>query len=279
MNIKKIKNKKATKTFFLQIFNLNLLLRRFYSIDHANSRIIPVVVYNNCSLQKDRILKESRNKAAIYRWVNNVNNKTYIGSSVNLSVRLYKYYSLKHLNERKTPIHNALLKYGFENFTLEILEYCEKELNPTIREQYYFSILKPEYNILEQAGSSLGYKHRDETLEFFKKERKASEETRKNLSLAATGRILTIEDKKKLSDLRKGAVLSMETRSKIAAAAVSLRGIAVLVKNIHTNEELEFVSLTTAAEYIGVSRPAVKKYVNTDKAIRGVYLVSTKEKS
>lgn len=99
------------------------------------------------------------------------------------------------------------------------------------------------------------------------------------MSLAATGRILTIEDKKKLSDLRKGAVLSMETRSKIAAAAVSLRGIAVLVKNIDTNEELEFVSLTTAAEYIGVSRPAVKKYVNTDKAIRGIYLVSTKEKS
>jgi len=51
--------------------------------------------------------------------------------------------------------------------------------------------LKPEYNILEQAGSSLGFKHSEETLEFFKNNRKVSEETRKNLSVAATGRILT----------------------------------------------------------------------------------------
>lgn len=212
---------------------------------------------------------------AIYRWVNNVNNKT--GSSVNLSTRLYKYFSLKHLNERKTPIHNALIKYGFENFTLEILEYCEKGLNPITREQFYFSVLKPEYNILEQAGSSLGYKHSEETLEFFRNERKASEETRKNLSLAATNRILTEEDRKKISDARKGIKLSMETRSKIAAAAISLRGIAVVVKNIHTNEELEFASLTYAAEYIGVSRPAVKKYLDTKKPIQGIYLVTTKE--
>lgn len=43
---------------------------------------------------------------------------------------------------------------------------------------------------------SLGFKHRKETLKFFQNERKASAETRKNLSLAATGRVLTDEDKK-----------------------------------------------------------------------------------
>ena len=37
---------------------------------------------------------------------------------MNFSVRLYKYYGLKHLSKSKTPIHNALLKYGFENFAL-----------------------------------------------------------------------------------------------------------------------------------------------------------------
>ena len=59
-------------------------------------------------------------------------------------------------------------------------------------------MLKPEYNILEYASSSLGYKHTQTTLEFFKNERKVTEETRKNLSLAATGRVLTEEDKKKI---------------------------------------------------------------------------------
>lgn len=73
----------------------------------------------------------------------------------------------------------------------EILEYCESGIDPVKREQYYFSEFKPEYNILEQAGSSIGYKHTAATLEFFNKERKVNEETRKNLSLSATGRVLT----------------------------------------------------------------------------------------
>nr|YP_009072316.1 GIY-YIG endonuclease [Sclerotinia borealis]AHX82981.1 GIY-YIG endonuclease [Sclerotinia borealis] len=156
----------------------------------------PLISYFNCELEKDRILKENRNKAVVYRWINNVNKKTYVGSSVNFSVRLYKYYSVKHLMKHNTAIHNALLKYGYSNFTLDILEYCEG-VDPVLREQFYFEILKPEYNILQQAGSSLGFKHSEKTLEFFKNNRDVSEEARKNLSLAATGRILTEEDKKK----------------------------------------------------------------------------------
>ena len=31
------------------------------------------------------------------------------------------------------------------------------------REQYYLDCLKPEYNILKIAGSSLGFKHSEET--------------------------------------------------------------------------------------------------------------------
>ena len=137
-------------------------------------------MYFNCELEKSRIFAENKDKAVVYRWVNNINNKTYIGSSINLSIRLHKYYSVKHLTNHKTPIHNALLKYGFKNFTLEILEYCENGINPIVREQYYLDLLKPEYNVLEQAGSSLGFKHKAETLEFFYTNRRASEETKQN---------------------------------------------------------------------------------------------------
>jgi hypothetical protein len=31
------------------------------------------------------------------------------------------------------------------------------------REQYYLDLLKPEYNILKVAGSSLGFKHSEES--------------------------------------------------------------------------------------------------------------------
>lgn len=169
----------------------------------------------------------------MYRWVNKVNNKTYISSSINFTNRLYKYYSLKNLMGNNTPIHNALIKYGYSNFSLEILEYCNiKDI--VLREQYYFDKLKPEYNILEKAGSTLGFKHSAETINFYKNERKVSEETRKNLSLAATGRILFEEDKYKISNKRTGIKFSDETKAKISASTRSLTGVSVLVKNINT---------------------------------------------
>ena len=87
-----------------------------------------------------------------------MNGKTYIGSSTNLSVRFYTYYSLRSLAKSNRPMERTLLKYGFSNFSLEILEYCNlKDLLG--REQYYLDTLKPEYNIVKIAGSTLGYKH------------------------------------------------------------------------------------------------------------------------
>ena len=72
----------------------------------------------------------------MYRLTNNVNKKTYVGSSVNFTVRLYKYFSVKDLIKHNTTIHNALLKYGYSNFTLDVLEYCE-DVDPILREQFY----------------------------------------------------------------------------------------------------------------------------------------------
>lgn len=72
------------------------------------------------------------------------------------------YFLESTLKKGRSLINSALLKNGYSNFTLEILEYCEP--SETIsREQYYLDLLKPEYNILLTAGSPLGYKHNDET--------------------------------------------------------------------------------------------------------------------
>lgn len=65
-------------------------------------------------------------------------------------------------------INKALIKYGYSKFKLEILEYCDPKVNSK-REQYYMDYLKPEYNILKVAYSSLGYKHSEEALVKIKK--------------------------------------------------------------------------------------------------------------
>jgi group I intron endonuclease len=70
------------------------------------------------------------------------------------------------LKKSKSSIYSAILKHGRRspNFKLEILEYCEKKKDTIKIEQYYLDLLKPEYNILKNAGSWLGRKHSAKTL-------------------------------------------------------------------------------------------------------------------
>lgn len=58
---------------------------------------------------------------------------------------------------------------------------------------------------------------------------------------------------------RLGKKVSNESRAKISAAQTALIGMGVVVKNINTNEEIEYLSLTDAAKALSVSRTAFQK--------------------
>src|SRR5688572_20856885 len=73
-----------------------------------------------------------------------------------------EYVRKEVLSRSKSHILSAIQKYGLSSFSLEILEYCDSS-DLINREQYYIDLLKPEYNILQIAGSSIGKLHRDET--------------------------------------------------------------------------------------------------------------------
>jgi flavin-dependent dehydrogenase len=80
-----------------------------------------------------------KNKAAVYQLVNLKNRKTYIGSTVDLYRRLYEYlnplYLKRNLKKGNSKIINALLKYGYSNFGLKILEFVELDENLTISDK------------------------------------------------------------------------------------------------------------------------------------------------
>lgn len=231
--------------------------------------IIPVATYSDAYLDKSIILKEAKNKTGIYRWVNKVNGNTYIGSSVDLARRLRVYYDFSFLSVRVTKsrsrVYSAILKYGYSNFQLEILEYCTKE-NAISREQYYFNLLKPEYNLNSVAGSRFGSPH--------------SEETKQKMRDLSQGRKLTTQTKNLLSLANKGVnnpnfgkTHSEETKALIRLARLgksflseSMKnkmsidsGIAVKVLDLISNETSIYTSVTRAAEAMGVTRPPLTR--------------------
>lgn len=139
------------------------------------------------------ILKDNKNKAGVYRWVNKVNGSSYIGSSVNLNHRLKSYFNFSFITSSlvrsKSLIYSAILKHGYSNFQLEIVEFCLPE-NAIIREQYYLDLLKANYNINPTAGSRLGSIHSEQAklkMSNSAKSRKHTEETKKWFSLANKG--------------------------------------------------------------------------------------------
>ena len=123
-------------------------------ISYLLAAMVPIKIYSNAdtpSGYKVQILKENKQKSGIYSWKNLINEKQYIGSAIDLSKRLEKYYSTAYmedvLNRSNSHIYRALLKNGYSNFSLTILEYCEPE--QCLEREKYYIYLGAEYNIVK----------------------------------------------------------------------------------------------------------------------------------
>ncbi len=87
----------------------------------------------------------------IYIIKNNINNKVYIGQSINIQMRWYAHRN-SATSERQdsyTQIHSAMKKYGVDNFYYEVLEECPLEKLDE-REKYwiqYYDSYKNGYNM------------------------------------------------------------------------------------------------------------------------------------
>lgn len=101
----------------------------------------------------------------IYKITNKINNKIYIGQSIDIKRRWSEHKS--RANEKDTncynkPLYRSIRKYGIENFNFEIIEECKvEELNE--KEKYYIqlfnSLIPNGYNILGETEQYAKPKH------------------------------------------------------------------------------------------------------------------------
>lgn len=164
----------------------------------------------------------------VYEIRNKVNNKVYIGSSVNIKQRWNEHK--RTLN--KNIHHNRYLqrswnKYGEENFEFKLIEIVSEENGLLEREQYWMDNFncyerKFGYNNSKIAENCLGVKHTDET--------------RKKMSESSKGFKHTEESKRKIGDIhrcKKVNPVTDETREKLSRAGKGRR---------HTDETKKFLS-------------------------------------
>lgn len=167
-------------------------------------------------------------QSGIYRIVNLVNDKFYIGSAVNLERRWYMHRNrLIAGKHRNAHLQAAWNKYGESAFQFRVVEFVKDRNGLIEREQAWLDCSYDEafsYNICKVANSRLGVKARPETIE---KMREAAtgvlhtEEAKAKMSAAKIGIRLPTrseEHRQKISEIHSGKVVSEETRQKLRDA-------------------------------------------------------------
>jgi group I intron endonuclease len=302
---KNISNTTKSLNLFLVFF-----VRNFTNLNNFNNMskkgYPSSKVYLNTDTDKLDIIKDNKGKAGIYLWTHISSGATYVGSSTDISKRLNSYYSLSYLTRRKKSyICNALALHGYSAFSFTILEYIEltdlskDQIKNYIleREQYYINVLAPEYNILRIAGSSLGYKHKEEDKLYADKNpmfgrtgklnpfygKSHDQETLFKMSEAKKGSKHTAETLTKLSEANIGKKHLPDTLIKMSEAKkgenhpmfgkVALNAKKVYIYTLNNELYKECSSIMEAAVLLNTYTIKINKYIVSGEAFESKYII------
>lgn len=199
----------------------------------------------------------------IYRILNLVNGKMYIGQSIDVKARIRSHKSKLNKNIHiNTRLNHDWNKYGKENFKFELIEKCLKvDLNE--REIYwikFYDSCDSGYN-LEYGGMGVG---------------RRSFETLQKVSISNTGKTATIKARLRSSKTHKGHKMTELTKQKLLEANKNRKGKSKtsveIVKKIKIRIA-EGIDVKSIANEYGVSYQIVSyikngrtwKWVKVDK--------------
>ncbi len=198
---------------------------------------------NVCEKNRLNDTTKGRNVSGIYKIINKINGKYYVGSTNYFWNRRRQHQMMLTENRHTNPhLQSSWNKYGEENFIFQVIE--KVPINKLILvEQKYLDIAKTEQNKCY------------------------------NQNFLAGRQVFTPEIRKKISDKLKGKVVSEETRKRISIAtkkAMESIKDEFIDQTIHifwnrfTNERFEGTSFN-----FGVQNPHIS-YAGIRRLVRGI---------
>ena len=179
--------------------------------------------------------------------------KIYIGSSINIQNRL-KYYSSKNC-KGQVKLYNSIIKHGWKNHLVEIIEECDVSLLYE-REMFYGKL----YDVLGENGLNLILPKNGET-----KNIGISEITKNKMSLSKSGsknsfygKTHSEESKNKIRIAQIGRKHSEEHRLKVSKNSAKIK--SKLVLDLYTG--IYYESAKEAAFYNNINHSTLKAYLN-----------------
>lgn len=207
-------------------------------------------------------------RGIIYKYTS-PSNKHYIGQTIHPKSRKIEH---KHNSKvLKTKFYNAIKKYGFDSFEFSVLyetpllpkEEVIKLLNE--KEQYYikmFDSFNNGYNHDEGGKARIGFKHKLETIELYKKQRSfVPQEIRDKISKSNKGKIIPEEVRKKISEGNKGKGMS-DKNKKLVSLQKSKPVLQYTLEGIFIKE---WKSATQAAKELGLKNAPISKVCKQNK--------------
>lgn len=228
----------------------------------------------------------------IYKITNLVNGKIYIGQTIKTLEKRKKQHLSKYNN--CPALKNALVKYGYNNFNWEILENAFSILELNTLEEFYinkFDCLAPKGYNLKQGG------HNKALSQITKDKISNAQLGNRNHMFGKTGKKHprwgkkhTMEARNKMSKSHKGSIgflgehtkeSKLKMRNSKLGKKLSQEHVASLKKNnksylmgkkIFCNElQIEFISISKAAESLGIFSANIQKVLKGKRKSTGGY--------
>lgn len=196
------------------------------------------------------------NKCGIYKIVNIVNNKIYIGSSIKTRRRYIAHLNLLNNNKHHNKfLQSSYNKFGSNSFLFSVIEECEIE-QLELKEAEYIRLYKSNnrnfgYNIKDPERHTLPKEIRYQ-IGLKLRGRKHSQETKDKISMSEIGKKLSEETKRKMSIAKKGIKFSSKHIENLRLSHLN-----------HTLSEKSRTKLSESIKLFWIKRKSANPTVNS----------------